>query len=171
MLCSRCQLLPKKSKNYRKNSIVNQKFYFPPLEIFSAENRRLQDPNDSSGRFKKTTIIYSARQIGVISIFAELLSKIPDFRNCYYHMRFTGRDTDANNQPLCYNLQNISTLKSFDAGKTSFGHGRFELHKFLQGFTQESKSGLVCACGSPSILKNVKTECDKFELRLRVEEI
>ena len=101
----------------------------------------------------------------VISIFAELLSQIPDFHNCYYHIRFTGRNSDAKD------LENIATLRSFDTDKASFGCGRIELDKFFDEFTQKSKSALVCACGSCGLLKEVKGECDRFGLRLRVEEI
>ena len=139
--------------------------------LVSAEKRCLRNPESTGPKFKNTTIIYSARHVELISMFAELVSQIPDFHNCHYHMRYTGSATK--DMVPTDEFDHIATRRDFDPEKTSLERGRMELNNFFDQFSQlsTSTSALVCACGSRYLLKEVKSACDKFGLRLRVEEV
>ena len=115
----------------------------------------------------------------MIGIFTELLTQVPNFRSCEFHIRFTGNknrclDDDENSVELS-NLNTddffgIEHFEKFDQSKLNFGTGRLDLKQILAACDQK-ETALACVCGSGSLIEAVKKECRKNGIRLRVEEI
>ena len=110
---------------------------------------------------QRTTVVFSARQIGLIKHCCMLLQELDGFGDVDYHIHYTGKETEESDVEQTAKQIRMPVNQS----RVDLDQVFADVKKRVEGKT------LVCACAANTFLEQVKQTGYKYPFQMRIEEI